>query len=68
METGEIMTVTDVSRVLQVSSRQVYRLMAEGHLRYSRLGPGGDAEYEPLMYRRCCPKTASSQKQKGSKY
>ena len=42
METGEIMTVTDVSRVLQVSSRQVYRLMAEGHLKYSRLGPGGD--------------------------
>ena len=42
MEAGEIMTVTDVSRVLQVSSRQVYRLMAEGHLRYSRLGPGGD--------------------------
>ena len=42
METGEIMTVTDVSRVLQVSSRQVYRPMAEGHLRYSRLGPGGD--------------------------
>ena len=42
METGEIMTVTDVSRVLQVSSRQVNRLMAEGHLKYSRLGPGGD--------------------------
>lgn len=42
METGEIMTVSDVSRVLQVSSRQVYRLMSEGHLKYSRLGPGGD--------------------------
>jgi excisionase family DNA binding protein len=42
METGEIMTVSDVSRMLQVSSRQVYRLMAEGHLKYSRLGPGGD--------------------------
>jgi len=41
METGEIMTVTDVSRVLQVSSRQVYRLMAEVHLKYGRLGPGG---------------------------
>ena len=42
METGEIMTVSDVSRMLQVSSRQEYRLMAEGHLKYSRLGPGGD--------------------------
>jgi excisionase family DNA binding protein len=42
METGEIMTVSDVSRMLQVSSRQVYRLMAGGHLKYSRLGPGGD--------------------------
>ena len=42
MEAGEIMTIADVARMLQVSSRQVYRLMAEGHLRYSRLGPGGD--------------------------
>ena len=42
MEAGEIMTIADVARMLQVSSRQVYRLMAEGHLKYSRLGPGGD--------------------------
>ena len=42
METGEILTISDVARMLQVSSRQVYRLMADGHLRYSRLGPGGD--------------------------
>jgi len=63
METGEIMTVTDVSRVLQVSSRQVYRLMAEGHLKYSRLGPGGDRRIRAVDVQKMLSENSASKEE-----